>query len=117
MLIPKLRRTEHIEVSTGSRRRPNKKMEASREKSGKVHQDTLVTGETTARKASVSNSFRTVTSMKACGPKTRDMVRVHTGEMKPINSEENTLVTGMKTRNTVEVLSSTRMATDTMATG
>ena len=55
--------------------------------------------------------------MKECGKETKDMDKEHTGEMKVENSEENILETGVKTKNTVEALSSTKMETDTMVTG
>jgi hypothetical protein len=56
-------------------------MEASKERCGKVPLDTLVTGEITARRASVSNFIKMAISMKACGPWTRSMVREPSGEM------------------------------------
>ena len=75
----KLRRMGLIEVCTGLRRSQDKKMAPSRVKSGRPQAGTLVTVETTARRDSVSNSIRTVTNTKACGPWTRSTVKVHTG--------------------------------------
>ena len=79
--MQKLRKMDLTGVSIGSKRSQDKKMEASKVRSGPGPTDTLVTGETTARRALVSNSTRTETSTRACGPWTRNMVRVPTGGM------------------------------------
>lgn len=56
-------------------------MEALKEKCGQDLPGTLVIGEITARKVSVFNFIRTVTNMKECGPWTKSMGKVLTGEM------------------------------------
>lgn len=104
-------------MSTGSRRSKSRKMVASKARNGRVHLDTLETGETIARKVLVFNSTRIMTSTKVCGLKTRDTVRELTGVLNLISFVENTLVTGTRTRNTEEVLSSIKMETDTTVTG
>lgn len=87
-------------------------------KNGSRRPATLEIGETTARKDSASSTTRMATSMKVCGQSTNAMAREHTGEMRrDLSCEENTLATGMRTRNTVVALSSIRMEIDTMDTG
>jgi len=76
-----------------------------------------VTGEITARKDSESNFIRMEISMKVCGRWTRNMVKVLIGEMTLINSEESILEIGLKIKNTEEVLSFSKIATDTMDIG
>ena len=76
-----------------------------------------MTGETTARKASVFNSTRTVTNTRVCGPWIKSMVKAPTGEMRIPSSEENTLEIGLKTKNMEEVHSSLKTLTDTMDIG
>ena len=107
----------HTEVSIGSRKSNDKKMAASREKSGSRLHATSVTGEITARKASESSSIRMATNTKACGSAIKDTARELTGRTRAANSVESTPATGMKTRNMAEVPSSTRVETGTMATG
>lgn len=92
-------------------------MAPSRAKSGRHPAGTSVTGEITAKRASVSNSTRMETSMKVCGPWTRNMDKVHTGEMKMPNSGESIPATGLKTRSMVEEPSFSKTVTDTMDTG
>ena len=113
----KLKRTGHIEVCTGLRRSQDKRMAPSRVKSGRPQAGTLVTGETTARRDSVFSSTRMVTSMRACGPWTRSMDRVLTGEMRIASSGESIPVIGSRIKSMAEVLSSSRTAIDTMDTG
>lgn len=84
---------------------------------GKNLADTLVTGETTAKKDSVFNSIRMVTNMKVCGPLIRSMDKVTIGEWKEENSEENIPEIGSKTNNTEEEHSSLETATDTTDIG
>lgn len=92
-------------------------MAASKEKCGQRHQDTSEIGEITARKASASSSTRTVTNTKACGPWTRSMVKEPTGGMRVTSWEESIPAIGSRTRSMEEVPSSSRMETDTTATG
>lgn len=113
----KLKRTGHIEVCTGLRRSQDKRMAPSRVKSGRPQAGTSVTGETTARRDSVFSSTRMVTSMRACGPWTRSMDRVLTGEMRIASSGESIPVIGSRIKSMAEVLSSSRTAIDTMDTG
>ena len=76
----KLRKMVLIEVYTGSRKRIDKKMELLKEKSGLTVPGTSVTGETTARKASVSNSTKMVINMKECGQWIKNMDKELTGD-------------------------------------
>lgn len=107
----------HIALSTGSRRRPSKRMEASKEKFGRVPVVISVIGAITAKKVLEYNSIPKVTSTKECGPWTRNMVKELTGEMKVENFVESTPATGSKTRNMAEAPFSLRIATGTMAIG
>lgn len=66
--MPRLKETVLIEQSTGLKRSQSKKMALSRVRCGKSLAGTLVTGETIAKKVSVFNSIKMVTSTKACGP-------------------------------------------------
>jgi len=113
----KHRRTAHTGQSTGSRRSRDKRMAASREKSGCTLPDTSATGRRTRRTDSASSSIKTATSTKDCGRKISAMVRELTGAMKLANCVASIQVTGTKIRNTVAALSSIRTATDTTATG
>ena len=114
---PKLRKTDHIDLYTGLRRSQDKKMEALKEKCGRVLQDILATGEITAKKASVSNSTRTAINTKECGPWIRNTVREPTGEMTLESYVVNTQATGSKTRSTAVEPSSSRIVTDMMDIG
>lgn len=78
--MPKLKEMVPIEPSIGLKRSQSKKMAQSKVKCGKSPADTLVTGETTAKKASVFSSTKMVTNTKVCGPLTRSMVKVTIGE-------------------------------------
>jgi len=40
--------------------------------------------------------------MKVCGQWIKNMAKEHTGDMKPVNSEENTLVIGLRIKSTEE---------------
>ena len=57
-------------------------MEASKEKNGNRHLDTLETGRTTVKMALAFSSTKTETSMRACGRETEDMAKELTGETK-----------------------------------
>jgi hypothetical protein len=92
-------------------------MEASRERNGNTHQGTLEIGRITVRKVSAFSSTKTAISMRVCGPPTAGMVKVLIGETKVESLGENTLVIGLRIRSMEEVLSSTRMVTDTMDSG
>lgn len=74
-------------------------------------------GATTAKKALVSNSIPRAINTRACGPWIRSMVKAPIGAMRVVNFVESTQVTGLKTRNTVEVPSSSKIVIATMATG
>ena len=102
---------------TGLRRSRDKKMEASRERNGCTHPDTLVTGRKTRKTVSAFNSTIMATSTKDCGKETSATGRELTGAMKLANCVASIQVTGTKIRNTVAALSSIRTATDTTATG
>ena len=80
--MPRPKRMGHTGLFTGSRRRQDKKTEASKVRNGRAALGISVIGGTTARKASESSSIKMGTSMRACGCATGDMVRVPTGEMK-----------------------------------
>lgn len=82
-----------------------------------MHPDTLEIGRTIKRMASEFSSTKMATSMRVYGREIKDTVRVHTGATRTANSAENTLVIGLKIRNTVEALSSTKMEIDTTDTG
>lgn len=102
---------------TGLRRSRDKRMEASRERNGCTHPDTLATGRKTRKMVSAFNSITMATSTKDCGKETSAMVRELTGAMKLESFVVSTQETGMKTRSMAEVLSSTRTGTDTTDTG
>ena len=106
-----------IAPSTGSRRRIRPRMARSRARSGRPVRNTSATGAITARKVSEFSFTRTVISTKACGQSISATDRVLTGRMKELSLDVSTLVTGMRTRSTEEVLSSTRMVIATMVTG
>lgn len=108
---------ELTEASTGSRRRSDRKTEASKERCGSPPRNTSVTGVITARKASESSSTRTETNMKVCGPSIKDMAKERTGKMKAQSCDVNTQVTGMKIKSTEEAPFSIKMETDTTVTG
>ena len=54
-------------------------------KSGKWLLDILVTGKKTVKMALEYNFTKTAISMKVCGEVTKDMDKVHIGEMKAAN--------------------------------
>ena len=66
---------------------------------------------------SAFNSTITATSTKDCGKETSAMGRELIGATRPGSFVVSTRATGMKTRSTAEVLSSTRTGTDTTDTG
>ena len=66
---------------------------------------------------SAFNSTTMATSTKDCGKEISAMAKELTGVMKQESFVVSTQETGMKTRNMVEVLSSTKMVTDTTDTG
>ena len=113
----KHKRMVPIEVSTGSRKSQNKRMEVLKVRCGKKLPGTLVTGETIVRKASEFSSTRTETSTKECGRWTKNMGRVPTGEVRIANSGESTLAIGSKIKSTVEELSSSKTVIDMMGIG
>jgi hypothetical protein len=117
LVIAKLRKTVRIAQFTGSRRSRDKKMEASREKNGCTHPDTLETGRRIRKMVSAFNSTTMATSTKDCGKEISAMAKELTGVMKQESFVVSTQETGMKTRNMVEVLSSTKTVTDTTDTG
>ena len=102
---------------TGSRRSRDKRMAASRERSGSMLHDTSETGRTTRRTVSAFTSTRTAISMRASGRETSAMVKEHIGETREENSAANILEIGSKIRNTAEALSSTKTVTAMTATG
>ena len=71
-----------IELFSGFKNRRPKKTAQSKVISGSHLQSMLETGETIAKKDSVSSTTKMETSMKVCGRWINDMVREHTGEMK-----------------------------------
>lgn len=77
----KHKRMDLIDQSTGLRKSQDKKMEASRERSGHPLRGISVTGLITARRALVSSSSRMETSMKACGQWIRSMGKALTGDL------------------------------------
>jgi len=117
LVIAKLRKTVRIAQFTGSRRSRDKKMEASREKNGCTHPDTLETGRRIRKMVSAFNSTTMATSTKDCGKETSATGRELTGATRLVSFAVSTRETGMKTRSTAEVLSSTRTGTDTTDTG
>jgi hypothetical protein len=116
-MMLRLRRTELTGLHTGSQRRKSKKMALLREKNGSTHPATSAIGATTVRKASVSNTTKMVISTKECGRLISATARELTGASRQKNCVVNTLVTGLKTRSTAVVHSSTKMKIATMATG
>lgn len=92
-------------------------MEALREKNGNMLLAISATGKTIRRTVSASSFIKTATSMRVSGREIRDMDRELTGETKVVNLEENTLEIGLKIRNMVEELSSTKMETVMMVIG
>ena len=64
------------------RKKRDRKMEALKVKSGRMLLGTLVTGRTTARRASEFSSTRMETSTRVCGLLTKDMAKGHTGVTK-----------------------------------
>jgi hypothetical protein len=108
---------EPIALSTGLRRRKNKKTVPLRVRSGRTPPGTSVTGEITARKASEFNIIRMEISTKACGLWTRSTDRALSGDKTLESWDVNTLVTGTKTDAMVVVPSSTPTEIVTMATG
>jgi hypothetical protein len=108
-VIIKLKRTELIDQFTGSRKSRDKRMAASREKSGNMLPDTSETGRTIRRTVSAFTSIRMAISMKDSGKEISVMVKVHTGETKEENYVANILEIGLKIRNTEEAPSSTKM--------
>jgi hypothetical protein len=60
-------------------------MEVLRERNGNIRQDILVIGKIIVKKVSEFSFMLMVINMRACGLKTRDMVKEHTGEMKVVN--------------------------------
>jgi len=92
-------------------------MEASRERNGNMLPGTLVTGRIIRRMDSAFTSTRMEISMRVSGRETSATVKEPTGETRQANSGESIQVIGVKTRNTEEVLSFTRMAIVTTATG
>lgn len=113
----KLKKMGHIEVYTGLKRSQDKKMAPLRVKSGRPPVGTSETGETTARRDLVFSSTRMVTSMRVCGPWTRSMDKVLTGEMRITSLGENIPAIGSRIKSTAEVLSFSKTAIDTMDTG
>ena len=116
-LMLRLRKMDPIEAYTGSKRSQDKRTAALRARCGLRPLATSVIGETTARRASVFNSIRTVTNTKVCGPWIRSMARERTGEMKITSFAESTPVTGSRTRSTEEVPSSLKIVIDMTDTG
>jgi hypothetical protein len=102
---------------TGSRRSRDRRMAASRERSGNMLPVTSVTGRTTRRTDSVFTSTRMEISMKASGREISAMVKEPTGEMREANSVVNILEIGSRTRSMAEVLSSTKTVIAMTATG
>jgi hypothetical protein len=92
-------------------------MEASRAKSGSMPPGTSATGRITRRTALAFSSTRMETSMKACGKETSATAKEPTGGTKVASLEENTPAIGSRIRNTVEALSSIRMAIAMTVTG
>ena len=115
--MPRRRKTDPIEVCTGSKKRTSKKTAASRVKSGLPQAAILVTGATTAKRDSAFNSTKMEISTKACGPWTRSTDKEPTGDLMLANFAENTQATGLKIRSTAEAPSSSKTATGTMDTG
>lgn len=113
----KHKKTAHIEVCTGLRKRSDKKMAASRESHGKLLHVILVIGVITAKRDSESNTIKMVTNMKECGLLIKDMVKVLIGEQKRANLDVSILVIGLKTKSMEEVHFFTKMVIDMTVTG
>jgi hypothetical protein len=77
----------------------------------------LETGRRTRKMVLAFNFTTMATSTKDCGKEISAMARVLTGAMKLGSFAVSTQETGMKIRNTAEVLSSTKTGTDTTDTG
>jgi hypothetical protein len=107
----------HTDPFSGSRRSRDRRMEASRERNGSTLHDISETGKITRKTDSVFTSTRMEISMRGFGKETSVMARAPIGGTRQENSVVNTQGTGLKTRSTAEALSSTRMRTDTTATG
>jgi len=69
-----------IEVSTGSRKNPDKRMAVLREKSGLAHLGTLEIGGIIARRGLGFSSIRMGISMRECGLWIRNMDRGRIGD-------------------------------------
>ena len=67
------------------RKRKDKKMEASKERSGSTPQGILVIGKTIARKVLEFSSINRETSTRVCGLLIKDMVKEPIGEMRMVN--------------------------------
>ena len=100
--MPRLRRTDLIDLSTGLRKSQSRRMELSKEKSGKAHPAILEIGEIIARRDSVSSFILKEINTKVCGQWIKNMAKELTGDMKLVNSEENIQVIGLKTKSTEE---------------
>ena len=109
-LMPKLRRMVLTGQYIGSKRSQSRRMAPSKVRCGKALADISVTGVITARKVLASNFIPKVINMKVCGLWIKSTVKVLTGEMKEENYAENTQVTGLRTRSTVEAHSSSKIA-------
>jgi len=116
-MMPKLKRTELIELSFGFKNRKLKKMVQSKAISGSDHPNMSEIGVTTAKKALVFSTINPVINTKVCGHLINVTDKAPIGEWSTKNLDVNTQVTGSKIRNMVEELSSTKMVTDTMVTG
>ena len=106
-MTAKLRKMVHIALFTGLRRSRDKKMEASRERNGCTHPDTSETGRKTRKMVLAFNFTTMATSTKDCGKEISAMARVLTGATKLASFAVSTQETGMKIRNTAEVMSTT----------
>lgn len=104
-------------MSTGSKRRIDKRMEVSKEKNGQVLQDISVIGEITVKKDLVYNSTRMAISMRECGLWIKSTDKVHIGALTEINLDVNIQVIGSRIRNMEEEHSSLKITIDTMDIG
>ena len=84
-MMRKHKRMGPTEASTGSRKRSDRRTEASKVRCGNHLRSTLVTGVITARKASEFSSTKMETSMKVCGLWIKGMVKERTGKMRVQN--------------------------------
>lgn len=116
-MILKLRKMEHTDLYTGLRKSKDRKMEQLKVKSGRHRKGTLVIGRIMERMVLVFSFTKMETSMKVCGELTKDTDKELIGALKETNYAENTLVIGLKTRNTVEAPFSSKTATGTTGTG